>query len=243
MNFSFPRVWEVISRGRGPGTGCPSPGGANAAFAPTQRDGHACPVGEHFHAGTDYQDKLARFLENHDGPRAAAAFPLGVRDAAAVITFLSPGLRFFHHRQLAGRNKRISPHLCRGPIEPVEQGLEQFYVRLLAVLRQPVVRDGRWQLLDCTPAWDGNWTHDCFLAFAWQVPGAERLLVAVNNARNHGQCRVRLPFRDLGNGQWRLQDLLGTASYDPDGNELQARGFSLDAAPWPCHAFAMTKIA
>jgi hypothetical protein len=33
------------------------------------RDGHARPVREHFHAGLDYQNKLARFLENHDEPR------------------------------------------------------------------------------------------------------------------------------------------------------------------------------
>ncbi len=31
--------------------------------------------------------------------------------AAAVFTFLSPGLRFFHDGQIEGRQKRISPHL------------------------------------------------------------------------------------------------------------------------------------
>ena len=168
------------------------------------RDGHARPVREHFHAGLDYQDKLARFLENHDEPRAAATFPPEVHEAAAVITFLSPGLRFFHQGQFEGRKKRISPHLVRGPDEPIDQQLEQFYDRLLAVLRQPVVRDGQWQLLECVPAWDGNWTWDCFLAFAWQGPGGERLLVTVNYAPNQSQCYVRLPFADLGNGQWRL---------------------------------------
>ena len=95
------------------------------------REGHARPVREHFHAGLDYQNKLARFLENHDEPRAAATFPPEVHEAAAVITFLSPGLRFFHQGQFEGRKKRISPHLCRGPDEPVDQQLEQFYDRLL----------------------------------------------------------------------------------------------------------------
>ena len=69
------------------------------------RDGHARPVREHFHAGLDYQDKLARFLENHDEPRAAATFPPEVHEAAAVITFLSPGLRFFHQGQFEGRRR------------------------------------------------------------------------------------------------------------------------------------------
>jgi hypothetical protein len=69
---------------------------------------------------------------------------------------------------------------CRGPAEPVDEKLEQFYDRLRSVLRQPVVREGQWQLLECIPAWEGNWTWDCFLAFAWQGCDGERLLVAVN---------------------------------------------------------------
>ena len=120
------------------------------------REGHARPVREHFHAGLDYQNKLARFLENHDEPRAAATFSPEVHQAAAVITFLSPGLRFFHQGQFEGRKKRISPHLVRGPDEPIDEKLKQFYDRLLAVLRHPIVRDGQWQLLECTPAWDGQ---------------------------------------------------------------------------------------
>ena len=79
------------------------------------REGHARPIREHFHADLDYQNKMARFLENHDEPRAAATFPPGAHEAAAVITFLSPGLRFFHQGQFEGRRKRISPHLVRGP--------------------------------------------------------------------------------------------------------------------------------
>jgi hypothetical protein len=206
------------------------------------RDGHARPVREHFRAGMDYQNRLARFLENHDEPRAAATFPPGVHEAAAVITFLSPGLRFFQEGQLTGRKKRISPHLCRRPDEPLNADLAKFYDRLLAVLRLPVVREGGWLLLDCIPAWDGNWTADCFLAFAWQGPGEERLLVAVNFAPNQSQCYVRLPFPDLGGHSWRLQDQMSSAVYDRDGNDLQARGLYLDVEPWQASVFALQKI-
>ena len=111
------------------------------------REGHARPVREHLHAGIDYQLRLARFLENHDEPRAAAALPPGMHEAAAVITFLSPGLRVFHQGQLEGRRKRISPHLGRGPNEPADEAIGKFYEKLLSVSRQAVVRDGSWQLL------------------------------------------------------------------------------------------------
>jgi hypothetical protein len=53
---------------------------------------------------------------------------------------------------------------------------------------------------------------------------------------------VRLPFADLGNGKWRLEDLLGDAIYDRDGNELQTRGFYLDEPPWRAHVFSLTRL-
>src|SRR6516162_4654619 len=205
------------------------------------RDGHAKPVREHLLAGLDYQDKLARFMENHDEPRAAATFPPGMHEAAAVVTYLTPGLRFFHEGQFQGRKKRISPHLSRRPYEPVDRQLEQFYDRLLAVLRRPIVHHGHWQLLECQPAWEGNWTWDCIVAFAWQDAEGERLLVTVNYAPNQSQCYVRLPFPGLGNCQWRLQDLIGDAAYDREGNDLGSRGLFLDVAPWQSCVFSVTK--
>jgi hypothetical protein len=205
------------------------------------REGHARPVREHFLAGLDYQNKLARFLENHDEPRAAATFSLEVHQAAAVITFLSPGLRFFHQGQFEGRKKRISPHLVRGPKEPIDEKLVQFYDRLLAVLHRPAIHDGQWQLLECTPGWEGNWTNDCFLVFAWEGPNGECLLVAVNYAPNQSQCHVRLPFADLAGKKWQLQDQLHQASYEWNGDDLQGKGLYLEMAPWQAAVFALVK--
>ncbi|HEV3341697.1 MAG TPA: alpha-amylase family glycosyl hydrolase [Pirellulales bacterium] len=205
------------------------------------RGGQARPVREHFLAGLDFQDKLARLLENHDEPRAAAVFPPDVHRAAAIVTFLAPGLRFFHEGQFQGRKKRISPHLCRRPDEAVDGGLEQFYARLLAVLHQPVVRQGRWQLLECLPAWEGNWTADCFIAFAWEAPGEERLFVVVNYAPHQSQCYVRLPFADLADGTWQLEDLLSDAHYDRAGSDLASRGLYLDLAGWQPHVFRLSR--
>jgi glycosidase len=206
------------------------------------REGHARPAREHLLAGLDYQNKLARFLENHDEPRAAAVFPSGTCEAAAVITFLAPGLRFFHQGQLEGRLKRISPHLVRAPDEPVNAGLKQFYERLLAALRQPVFRNGKWQLVECAPAWEGNNSSDAFIAYAWTDSTGARILVAANYSDHFSQSYLRLPFSDIGNRQWQLHDLLGNAKYIRNGSELQTRGLFLDVAPWQYHAFEMTPV-
>jgi glycosidase len=204
------------------------------------RDRNARPVREHFWAGLDYQDKLARFLENHDEPRAAATFPHGIHEAAAVITFFSPGLRFFHQGQLAGALKRISPHLGRGPDEPHDARLAEFYQRLLATLRNPAARDGSWSLVECQPAWDGNWTHDCFVVFAWQGNDGERLVVAVNYAGNQSQCLARLPFGDLGGRSWQLCDQLSDATFAWNGDDLARSGLFLDMQPWQASVFRVT---
>lgn len=202
------------------------------------REGRARPVREHFFALPDYQDRLARFLENHDEPRAASTFPPEVHLAAAALTFLSPGLRIFHQGQLEGRRKRISPHLNRGPDEPVDTEVAALYGRLLDVLKRPVVRHGQWQLLECRPAWEGNGSWDGYVAFLWQREGEAPLLVAVNYAPDRGQCYVRLPIPCAGQA-WRLRDLTGPDVWDRDGDDLQARGLYLDMAPWATSVFAL----
>ena len=90
-------------------------------------------IREHLHAGLDYQDKLARFLENHDEPRAALTFQLPKHRAAAAIAFLSPGMRFFHQGQFDGARVRVPVHLCRGPDEPTDQDVTAFYGKLLPI--------------------------------------------------------------------------------------------------------------
>jgi hypothetical protein len=200
-------------------------------------------IREHFRARIEYQNRLARFLENHDEPRAAATFPLEIHRAAALITYLSPGLRFFHQGQLEGRRKRIFPHLVRAPAEPEDEALRQFYEGLLTVLRRPQIREGRWHLLDCLPAWEKNGSVDSFLAFAWQGPGEDPLVVTVNYAPHQGQCYVRLPFLDLSGRKVHLKDLLGPAEYERDGNDLASRGLYLDLSPWGHHVFVVAPAA
>ena len=68
-------------------------------------------VREHLSADLAYQKKSAHFLENHDEQRAASLLSPGKHQAAAVISYLSPGLRFFHQGQFEGYRQRISPHL------------------------------------------------------------------------------------------------------------------------------------
>ena len=69
----------------------------------------------HFCGDVAYQQKLLRFLENHDEPRAAATFSPAKEKAAAVTTYTLPGARLFHEGQLEGRKVRLPVFLGRRP--------------------------------------------------------------------------------------------------------------------------------
>ena len=128
-------------------------------------------------------------------------------------------------------------HLGRGPAEAPDASIVAFYDGVLACLKDRAFRDGRWQLLDARPAWEGNGSHDAFIVFAWAGPGELRRLVAVNYAAHPSQCYAAMPWKDLDGRRWRLRDRLGAAVYERDGADLAARGLYLDLPAWGYHAF------
>jgi hypothetical protein len=199
------------------------------------RQGGAAGVRGHLSATLEYQGRSARFLENHDEPRAASVFPAEQHRAAAAIAYLAPGLRFVHDGQTEGRRVRASVHLRRRAEEPADGELRSFYGDLL---RAAAAISGRsdWRLLECARAWPDNWTAENFVCLAWGGNSPEWLAV-VNYAGCQGQCFVQFPFPALDGRGFRLSDRLSAAVYDRSGDELRARGLYLDLPPWGCHVF------
>lgn len=201
--------------------------------------GQAVDVREHLLVDGEFQERSVRFLENHDTPRVAAVLGIDKHRAAALITFLCPGLRFFHQGQLEGAKLRTPIHLCRKPPEPTDDELVAFYRALMGCLRNPAVRAGFWHVVDCLPAWEGNWTHECFVAQAWRGDEGTRLVAVVNYADNRSQCYLPLPFSDLADRRWLLRDLLSEAAYKREGDGLMSPGLYLDVDPWQFHLFQL----
>jgi hypothetical protein len=206
------------------------------------RDGHARPVRDHLQADPVFQRKSARFLENHDEPRAAVTFSPEMHRAAAVLTFLCQGLRFFHDGQFEGRTQKLSVHLGRRPSEPLDLSVQEFYDHLLDCVNQNAVRNGRWRLLECRPAWDGNWTWDGFIGFAWQDMGYLPLIAVTNYAPTQSQCYLQMPYEEMRARKICLQDLMSPAVYERNGDELLAKGLYLDMPAWGYHVFKLSAI-
>jgi hypothetical protein len=200
-------------------------------------------VSGHLHADADYQARSARFLENHDEPRAAATFGVGQQHrAAAVITYLTPGVRFFQEGQRQARRIHVPVHLCRAPREPDRTDVAGFYDALSKVLDDPVVHDGAWRLLDPRQAWDGNPSHEHLIAFTWtNSAGALAYVVVVNLADTHSQGYLPLQNAGLAGRTVTLVDRLGEARFERHGDDLTTNGLYVDAEPWAHHVFAVER--
>jgi hypothetical protein len=197
-------------------------------------------VRAHLGAGLDYQDRLARFLENHDEPRAAATFPWSRHQAAAIATYLLPGLRFFHQGQFEGARTRVPVHLCRGPVETADPAITAFYDKLLAVLAQSHgLRDGAWSAISPQPAWAGNPTWQDFISYAWRATDGTNHVVVINFSDHRAQCRLGLPFGGLDSARWLLVDVMGSEVYERAGGELVQPGLYIDLEAWRFNVFRL----
>jgi hypothetical protein len=205
--------------------------------------GSAGPVRDHLRGALAFQERCLRFLENHDEPRAAAVFAPDVHRAAAVLTFFTPGMRFFHEGEREGRHLRVPMQLDRRPAEPVDAALAGFYDRLLAALARPEAHVGAWHLCAARAAWPENRSHEQLVPMTWDA-GERRLLVVVNYGPEPAQGYVTLDWPTLAaGGPVVLADRLSDARFERDGATLATGGLYLDLPAWGHHVFDVTPAA
>ena len=203
------------------------------------REGHARPVREHFTPGWTIRTgwRVPR------KPRRAARggdLPAGRPEAAAVITFLSPGLRFFHQGQFEGRRKRISPHLVAGRKRRPNRAL-QAVLRPAACGAAPGRRPRRPMAVAGVHVRLGRQLDVGLLR---RLRLAEQPVSAcsstVNYAPNQSQCYVGC--RSLNSGRRVAAERPdGDVVYDRNGGDLASRGLYVDATPWQASVFAVTR--
>src|SRR3954454_5919255 len=191
----------------------------------------------HLTADTGYQERLVRFVENHDEPRAAATFAPAQARAAAVVVSTLPGARLYHDGQLEGRRTRIPVFLARGPDEPPDEELRGFYGRLLRTVAESGLRDGEWGLCECT-GWPDNDSHRQLVAWGWSAPEGRHLVVG-NLSGGAAQARVRLPSPGLAGRAWPLTDRLAGQRFERAGDELAGEGLYVGLDGWAAYLLAL----
>eukprot|EP00300_Choanocystis_sp_HF-7_P014577 c18736_g1_i1.p1 GENE.c18736_g1_i1~~c18736_g1_i1.p1 ORF type:complete len:308 (-),score=54.97 c18736_g1_i1:31-954(-) len=210
------------------------------------RSGNAREVSAHLTADLDYQQRSARFLENHDEQRAAQVFPdPNQHQAAALISFTCPGLHFFHMGQLQGRNLKLSMHL-RSLLEESElnPAISDLYTRLLPVVKRSEFRSGSWQRLHTTPSQDQNPSHENLIASIATHPRRPLsfTLVIVNYSPHEANGHVFFPpqlaqlFEQAGVGtQVLLRDLLRPDHFERNLTTCEREGLWVKLDAWHSH--------
>ena len=191
----------------------------------------------HLQADAIYQERLVRFIENHDEPRAAATFGPAQARAAAVVMSTLRGARLYHDGQFEGCRTHIPVFLGRGPDEPVDGKLQAFYRRLVRAVDESGLRDGTWALCDAT-GWPDNDSYHRLVSWCWSTPRS-RHLVVVNLSDAAAQARVHLPWTDVAGRPWEFVDHLSTQTFSRDGDELAGEGLYVALEPWASYFLAL----
>ena len=194
----------------------------------------------HLLADPSYQDKMVRFLENHDEPRAAATFSPEKGRAAAVAILTLTGARLLHEGQFEGRKVRLPVFLGRRPAEPIDPNLVSFYERLLKETSRDVFRNGEWRLCE-RRGWPDNQTCRNILTWCWTKDDA-RYFIVINFGQEQAQALVLVPWDGLRGRVWRLKDVLSGEVFDRSGNDMRDAGLYVDLTPWKCNLFQVQPL-
>ncbi|CAL6035862.1 Alpha_amylase catalytic region [Hexamita inflata] len=161
----------------------------------------------------------SHFVENHDEGRAATHFgSTYVADAAAMVTFTLPGMRFHFQGQWLGRKNKLDIHLRRSynMNGDKDQPTIMDYDILLPILKDNVWHEGKWTYKDV------QGTNDCWRLMAWTWETADQsVLVVVNYSDQYATGMVKL---DVPNGNIVFEDKMIGAKYDRDGAEVRNSG-------------------
>jgi hypothetical protein len=184
------------------------------------RAGHAPAVRAHLEAEAVHHDRLARFLENHDEPRGAAAF--GARLGAAAVLFATqPGLRFYFDGQATGARLRSPVQLGRWPDEPTDERVRHLYARLLLATNEPLFHEGSWRLVDVSSAGDESFQH--LVACRWRL--ADKLaVVAVNLGPATAEGRLAIAADEADSAPVVFRDLISGVSYACSRESIRTGG-------------------
>jgi hypothetical protein len=195
--------------------------------------GNAEAVRLHLLADLAYQEKLARFIENHDEPRALSSLGRQRSLGAALTMGTLPGAKLFHEGQFEGRQVKLPVQLGRRPAEPIDQDLEIFYRTLLREVSAPVISSGEWRLCESS-GWPDNNSYLNLGTWCWRR-GDQRRLIVINFSDFSSQGRVHLPWDDLSGKIWHLLDIMSGDVYQRDGDELRESGLYVELTGWGFH--------
>lgn len=206
------------------------------------RSGSAQAVRGHLTADLAYQNRLVRFLENHDEARSASVFGDQRLPALATLVSTVPGMRFFHQGQLQGKKTFLPIPLRRAaapPYDPPNPDVEELYRNLLDIVQEDVFHAGEWQLLDVHQAGDESFEN--LVAWQWRL-GSVVKVIAVNLGAGAAAGNVMPGFTIDRSRRYAMHDQLNNLTFEWQGSDLLRSGLYVRLDPYRCHVFDVSPV-
>ena len=195
---------------------------------------------DYLQSPVEFQERMIRFLENHDEKRALAVFGQDNIRCAMVIQATLPGMRFWQDGQFEGAQVRIPVQMRRFPEEPLNKGLSRFSKMLLHEVDHPVFHDGCFEIRS-TSGWEDNQSHENLLAWSWSTDRERRLIVS-NLSHASAQGYVQLPADWFGGREnFLLVDPLKGDRFLRPAKATSGPGLFVDLAGSDFHFFQVKK--
>jgi hypothetical protein len=204
------------------------------------RSSSAHDVNLHLTADLSYQNKLVRFIENHDEPRSAGVFNKNKLRAAIVLYSTLPGMKLYHHGQLEGRKIHLPMLLSRAIEEPPDEEVKAFYEKLLSLTLADTFHTGEWSLLEAVSTGDESYSN--LVAFRWKRSDQLKLVV-VNLGNGYSQARISLSNELAGGMDYVLIDELNDQQYVRNGTDMAWPGLHVVLAGFHAHIFDIKPLS
>lgn len=194
---------------------------------------------DHLTAALSYQNKLVRFLENHDEPRSAETFGLERLPAALTLQSTLPGMRLYHQGQLEGKRLHLPVQLRHSKPEIAGPQIHDWHDIILKITNTPIFHDGEWQLLSVHAHQDDTYRH--LIGYSWQLECEVRLVI-VNLSSSPAQGQIilyrPLPGRAQDETPYVLEDLLGGNQISFTKQDIIENGMIVEVKPFKGHIFS-----
>ncbi|MBL8147622.1 MAG: alpha-amylase [Anaerolineae bacterium] len=199
--------------------------------------GEIAELRTHLNAPLAYQQHVMRFVENHDEPRAFAAFGPQRSYPIATILLTVPGGVLLHEGQFISRRAKLPVQITRAPEEPVSADLLAHYLRLLQETASPVYQQGEFTLFSFLPRSANKAANASLLAYGWRLADEYRLVIA-NLGSHPADAIVDLsPWVGASGREWRLTDIFDGADHSAREADLAHEGLRVSLQAYASHIY------
>jgi glycosidase len=207
-------------------------------FYDSVRDINAPAVHNALAAPLPYQNRTARFLENHDEHRAVEVFGKDRLVSVGTLMGTVPGMRFYHQGELEGASTYLPITLRMAAPRAPDPVVSQLFEKILRISEEDVFHHGAWNALSVTPDCDDNCRN--LIAYEWRLDKVWKV-IAVNLAGGASQGRVHFA-RSLTPSEYVFYDELNDVRYIRNAGELGSAGLFVRRDGFGAHLFDVSPV-